>query len=141
MKTKIVEFTNTFNWGKFLVGSFDEAEWSRTTEIEHPPGVVSGISLLWRLGWTPEHLWVLDLSTGEGALFRSGGNARADLEKHKVWVCPMFEPFLRWLYAHPEHCKDISTLPDLVTATDEATMRASAIYGYRRSGQPPEAGT
>lgn len=71
---------------------------------------------------------MLDLETGEGALFLPGGYASADLDKHKVWVCPLFEPFLAWLYK--QDLQDLSKLPDLVDLPD-APFQWS---GYRRSG-------
>lgn len=109
MKTKIIEAAQSEkgpNWGKFLVGRFDHAEWSR------PAALGLGVALLPQLGWRPEHLWVMDLQTGEGALFRPGGYPHADLEKHRVWVCPMFEPFLTWLYQ--QDLSDLDRLPDSV---------------------------
>lgn len=73
-------------------------------------------------------MWVLDLQTGEGAFFRPGGYAAADLEKHRVWVCPLFEPFLEWLYR--QDLTDLGQLPRLVELPDaEFAMR-----GYRRAG-------
>lgn len=94
MKTKFIEATDAteFNWGKFMVCRFDAGEWARQSEMDKR-------SLLLARGWTHAHVLVVDLETGEGAIFRSGGHARADLnEKHQIWVCPMFEWFLTWLY-------------------------------------------
>jgi hypothetical protein len=62
------------------------------------------------------YLIVMDLQTGEGAIFRPGGYAHADLEKHQVWVCPMFEPFLEWLYKQNRHALD--ALPRMVELPD-----------------------
>ena len=65
MKTKIIEATNgPQNWGKFMLGRFD-SEWARGSAALTDP-----YSLLSRVGWTDEHLLVLDLQTGEGAIFR-----------------------------------------------------------------------
>src|SRR6266568_9619596 len=77
-------------------------------------------------GWTSDHLLVLDLQTGEGAIFRPGGSARADLnEKHQVWVCPLFEPFMEWLYKQDT--------PDLTALPDQVELDApGAPFGYRR---------
>src|SRR6266702_1985984 len=54
------------------------------------------------------------LRTGEGAFFRvhRQGVASADLDKHQIWVCPMFEPFLNWLYK--QDVSDLDQLPSLV---------------------------
>lgn len=86
--------------------------------------------LLAQLGWGPEHLWVLDLQTGEGAYFRPGGYAKADLDRHKIWVCPMFEPFLTWLYK--QDLSDLDALPAGVELTEDEAP--SAMHGYRRGG-------
>ena len=83
-------------------------------------------------GWTPKHMLVLDLQTGEGSIFYPGGLAVADLEKHKVWVCPLFQPFLEWLYTR--NLTDIDKLPALV----ELPNAPGAVYGYRRSGPKEE---
>ena len=124
MKTKLVEVTNGIaNWGKFCVGMFDD-EWEYKS-------VIDGNRLLAGRGWTRDHLLVLDLQTGEGAIFRPGGLASADLEKHRVWVCPMFEPFLTWLYARSrEDVAFFANLPAHVDLPDAPF----AMAGYRRPG-------
>jgi hypothetical protein len=136
LDTKIVELSNGFNWGKFLVCRFDETEWRRRSALpeEEDDPLATRVSLLSRCGWAPAHLGVFDLATGEGAFFRPGGNARVDLEKHQVWVCPMFEPFLTWLYRHPEGWQDFERLPEVVMLTEAETRGASSIYGHRRRG-------
>jgi hypothetical protein len=128
MITKIVELTNFLNWGKFMVAHFDREEWQLHSTVD------PGSRLLAGRGWSPRHLWVLDLQTGEGAIFFPGGSAQADLESHQIWVCPMFPVFLGWLYKHPEHCSDIRTIPAYLELTDKETNEHSALYGYRRSG-------
>lgn len=129
MKTKIIEVTNEhFNWGKFLLGRPHE-EWQRTVQVGGDP--TAGRSLLLaRCGWTRDHIWVLDLQTGEGAFFKPGGAAKADLEKHRIWVCPMFEPFLEWLYE--QDLSDLDALPDALNFSREEAPEAFA--GYRRQG-------
>jgi hypothetical protein len=83
---------DTGNWGKFMVGVLDE-EWAWRSEAN------PGRPLLHACGWWyPDHLWVFDLQTGEGCYVRPGGYAHADLQSHRVWVCPLFEPWLTWLY-------------------------------------------
>jgi len=126
MITRIVEVTNGFNWGKFMLARFDAQEWNRRSPVSE-----SAQPLLREIGWSPAHLWVLDLQTGEGALFRPGGLARADLNKHKIWVCPLYEPFLTWLYT--QDTADLSLLPETV----ELPKADSAIWGYRRPGSEP----
>lgn len=124
MLVRIFEATNVdaggFNYGKFLVGRFEE-EWEYRSLVSDRP-------LLSKLGWTAQHLLVLDLATGEGALFRHHGLASSDLHKHRVWVCPLFEPFLAWLYR--QDVTDLTTLPALVQIEDPT----SAMHGYRREG-------
>src|SRR5581483_9374539 len=90
MKTVFIEVEHPFNWGKFMVARFDAEEWGRPSA--HPEAMKK--SLLGQRGWAGHHILVVDLETGEGAMFRPGGLASADLNKHRVWVCPMFEPFL-----------------------------------------------
>lgn len=131
MKTKIIEGVQDLkspgNWGKFLLGVPD-TEWRYESRIDPDPSW----PLLRKVGWTAEHLWVLDLQTGEGAFFRPGGLARADLDKHRIWVCPLFEPFLEWLYAQYRENPglDIGELPDVAELPDAPFELA----GYRRPG-------
>ena len=128
MKTKLIEATsNGFNHGKFLVGRMD-TEWSVRSAVDGRP-LVSG------RGWTRDHLWICDLATGEGACFRPGGLASADLNKHAIWVCPLFEPLLAWLYR--QDLTDLDALPAIVDLPDAR----NAMHGYRRPGPNAETGT
>ena len=114
------------NWGKFMVGVFDD-EWSWRS------GVDDGRALLQACGWWhPDHVWVMDLQTGEGCYVRPGGCAHADLEKHAVWVCPMFEPWLEWLYERVRKTgiEGIGSLPRVVDLPDAEF----AFAGHRRPG-------
>jgi hypothetical protein len=43
-----------------------------------------GRPLLGQGGWAPHHIMVTDLQTGEGAIFRPGGLASYDLDKHQL---------------------------------------------------------
>jgi hypothetical protein len=94
VKTYIFEATNGPNWGKFLVG-IPTAEWLRYS-------VLSPLNrpVLAQRGWSRSHILVLDLETGEGAMFPHSrkGQAWSDLNKHRIAVCVLFEDFLRWLY-------------------------------------------
>lgn len=125
MQTKLIEATNgPKNWGKFMIGRFTREQW----------GQQSAVDLEWRgslicgRGWTPKHILVFDLQTGEGALFMHGGLASADLNKHKIWVCPLFEPFLEWLYK--QDVEDFDKLPALI----DLPNAAFSMRGYRRAG-------
>ena len=127
----IIEVTNGFNWGKFLVARFDD-EWSYRSAIDTMNSSTGAlpIRLLPSLGWGRDHFLFLDLQTGEGAIFRHGGMARADLNKHRIWVCPMAEPALLWLYS--QDLSDLTALPALVELTEAEAP--SAMQGYRRTG-------
>jgi hypothetical protein len=123
MRVKLVEVTNgSRNWGKFLLGAFD-------TEWEYK-SVVDGNSIIAGRGWSRDHLLVLDLQTGEGAMFRLGGSAKADLDQRKIWVCPMYEPFLTWLYKQPD--------PFAIPAHVDLPDAEFAFSGYRRPGPQPD---
>lgn len=126
METVFIEATNgPQNWGKFMVARFDREEWAR-------PSSIDGISILAGRGWGPGHMLIVDLQTGEGAIFRPGGSPPADLEKHAVWVCPLFEPFLEWIYK--QDLTDLSALPPIIDLPDAPFLWA----GHRRLG-PDEA--
>lgn len=148
MRTKFVETVQGLdtpaNHGKFMVALFEHGEWARPSAMDAHMGHAT--SLVGRTGWTHEHVLVMDLETGEGAMFKPGGSPSADLDKHKVWVCPMFEPFLEWLYGHVRSVKvDLyvgehrvedfpvwfATLPEIVELPDADFEWA----GYRRPGE------
>lgn len=124
MNCKIIEATNGFNWGKFALLRFDR-EWTTRSEID-------GSNLLHGRGWTGSHVFVMDLQTGEGGMFGPWGYSTADLTKHCIWVCPMFEPFLEWLYK--QHPFELENLPPLVNLDPDETAIHSALWGFRRPG-------
>lgn len=126
MKTQFVEATNGPNWGKFCVAVFEPHELAVRSAI------APGESLIRGRGWSHGHVLVLDLQTGEGATFRMGGLASADLNKHRIWVCVLFERFLEWLYVQP----DPMNLPAKVDLPDVPF----AWTGYRRSGPDSDIG-
>lgn len=127
MQTKFLEVTNNNqNWGKFLLIRFDH-EWEKTSAF-------TDRSLLREIGWHPENIIVFDLQTGEGARFRPGGLAAADLDKHKIWCCPMYGPFLEWLYT-----QDLSDLEKLPNSLDLPNAEFS-MSGYRRKGNVEASG-
>ncbi len=132
MIRKFIEVTNHgdggINFGKFMVARFEADDVTYQSQLEAGLGITA--SLIRGRGWGSEHLFVLDLQTGEGAMFRHGGLASADLRKHGIWVCPMFEPFLEWLYR--QDVTDLDTLPALLELTEADAP--SAFAGYRRSG-------
>src|SRR5262245_60353133 len=134
MITRFVEVTNgPNNWGKFLIGKFEERERAYGSAVDE------GRPLLRAIGFGPDlDAWVLvhDLQTREGGIFYLRGHAAADLNKTRVWVCPMFEPFLVWLYARYQAAAsagDREWWEGLPTHVDipEAPF---AMRGHRREG-------
>jgi hypothetical protein len=146
MQNVFIEATNgPQNWGKFMVARFDE-EWKRMSEVLQeemlpimklaaervgmPPQVPLRVPpLLHGIGWSAGDIIVFDLQTCEGAAFSPGGSAHYDLMKHKVWVCPLFEPFLTWLYK--QDLSDLAKLPKRIDLPDAEF----ALFGYRREGK------
>jgi hypothetical protein len=128
VETTIVEATQSIehgpNWGKFLVMRPD-AEWGQHSHVDQ----ARPVSVL-ALHRTPEEIWVLDLATGEGACFRPGLHGSAQLERHRVRVCPLYEPFLQWLLA--QDLTDLSALPPVVELPDAP----AELFGHRRAGVP-----
>lgn len=130
MKTKIIEATqpnpdtNPQNWGRFMVCQFDIEDHMHHSEIAQMTTLAAS-----GYGGLPDRsiVWVLDLVTREGGCFRIGGSPKADLDKHKIWVCPLFEPFLGWLYEN--FSGDVLSLPDLVEVSAEGQL-----FGHRRAG-------
>lgn len=136
----MIEATNSgsscgFNHGKFMVMKPTAEDWQRRSVVDDDyfqtlslsPG---NVPLLRRCGWSQQHIFVTDLQTGEGAIFLPGGYATADLNKHRIWVCPLFEFFLRWLYQ--QDLSDIAQLPDQINLADAP----GDMVGYRRPGPP-----
>ncbi len=131
MRTKIIEAVQKKdapgNWGKFLVAAYDR-EWAHQSHVD------IGRPLMKSMGYWPSSpfVWVLDMQTGEGAFLQLGGSAHSDLKKHAIWVCPLFEPFLEWLYERYRELGriDIDNLPTLVELPDAPFDTC----GYRRSG-------
>ena len=123
METKIIETAgNGGNWGKFMVGRFTADERAHRSPVPD-----AGYPLA---RWDPRTLLVLDLATGEGALFRPDGSAEHDLNVgHQIWVCPMFEGFLTWLYG--QDTSDLQALPGYVDLPNVAF----SLSGYRRPGR------
>jgi hypothetical protein len=114
------------NWGAFLVAVPDEIEWGWRSHA-----IPSDISLPEQLAWGPSQAWVMDLRTGEGALFTLGGDYRAELESHRIFVTAQFEGFLEWLCLQDP--AGLRHLPHVVKVAD-ATF---SIKNYRRLGPTP----
>lgn len=121
MDVKFVEATNgPQNWGKFAVLKFDDDEWKELSAVDQRP-------LLAGRGWGRDHVMVVDLQTGEGAFFFPGGIHWSDMDKHQIWVCPMYEHALRTI-CDGEH--DPMKTPPLLDFPDAPFEYA----GYRRGG-------
>ena len=114
------------NWGAYMVGVPDDMEWSWHSHVA--PGLVP---LFEQLGHQPGDVWVADLQTGEGAWFRMGGDAKADLEQHRIHVTAPFEAFLEWLYL--QDLAQLWQLPHVVKVADAVF----SIKEYRRLGPHP----
>lgn len=129
MRQHIIEATNNEqNWGKFMLQAYD------ADDLAYRSIVMPTVRLLAHIGDYPLALWVMDLQTGEGARFypKPGGIASEDLGKHKIWVCPLFEPFLGWLYENRiTGLYDFSLLPSIV----QLPHAPFALSGRRREGE------
>lgn len=112
---------STGNWGKFLLARFDN-EWAHVSSVSPFPSIGGE-------GWTDEHFFMLDLATGEGAIFLPGGIASYDLDKHGIWVCPLFEPTLKRLYKM-DLSDGFAHVPAVIRLTFEEAPFSFA--GYRR---------
>lgn len=87
MKTKFFEGTDQFNYGKFMLGAMSLDELN-TPCLETTGGVNQFIHN------TESKFWILDLQTKEGAFFDLKFDIIPQLEKHQIWVCPMYPLFL-----------------------------------------------
>lgn len=135
MDTKFVEAghgPDAGNWGKFLLGRYTREELAEPTRF---PGC-EGQRVVSLRGNGAHHLWVLDLATGEGARFPINSTKPYDailkLNDHQILVCPLFEPFLAWLFAHIDGHRETwwQTLPRTV----ELPTAEFSLFGYRRPG-------
>lgn len=127
MRTKLVEATQSpaFNWGKFMLLQFDYDDAQYQSQISKHQRLLAAVGYQ---GDLKVWLWVLDLQTGEGAVFPvlNNGLLEYDIKEHQIRVCPMYKPFLEWLYANFNgNLEDIPSivevqgLPGLVSRTLE----------------------
>ncbi len=139
MDTKFVEVghgPSGGNWGKFMIARYTANELLEPTQF---PGC-EGQRIVSLRGSGRHHIWVMDLATGEGARFpvdlggHPGATARKHLDDHQIWVCPLFEPFIGWLYdfssANP------NTWWDELPRTIEIPEAGFAFAGFRRGEGP-----
>lgn len=136
METRFVEAgqgiseQTSANWGKFLVARYSGRELTEPTQFP----MCEGQTVVDLRGPGDRHVWVLDLVTGEGVRFdwTTVRNAAAALQRHQVWVCPMFEPLVEWLVTHIRAAGTAwwDTLPRCVLLPDAPF----ALSGHRRPG-------
>lgn len=130
MHLHLIEAGGNGNWGKFAVGRFGE-EWHWRSHVSKPYFTPERPQppLLRETGWNYTDLFILDLQTKEGARFYYPDlRPTYQLQKHQIWVCPLFEPFLTWLYR--QDLGDLSKLPGYVDLPGVPLE----LSGYRRSG-------
>ena len=136
MKTKIIEASDRdkFNWGKFMLGRFDD-EWKTRARVgqleldDDAPG--EGPCLLRSQGWGPEHILIMDLSVGHAAIFlpRRAGAPRVDVENTGIYFCPLFRGFMEWVYQ--QDLADLDSLPDYVELEPVHLLRGPASGEYQ----------
>ena len=130
MKTKIIEASDRdkFNWGKFLIGRFDD-EWHRLSLVTDKLRTC----LIRSQGWGPDDILVMDLSVGHAAMFTPSRSAspQVDVENTGIYFCPLFLGFMEWLYQ--QDLADLDTLPDYVEMEPVHLIRGPAPGEYKRS--------
>lgn len=129
--TKFVEVSDQMNWCKAMVRRFGEADRAVRSRVREGVPLLEAVDANRRLktGEVGRKLLVVDLQTEEGAIFVPSpeGDPKADLERHAIWVCPLFLAFLRWLYAHP----DFEAIPALIELPNGDGVH---FQGWRRPG-------
>jgi hypothetical protein len=123
MVTHFIEASDGMMHGKFMLGRLDSAELGVRSALpgseEDPLMRVGG-----RRRLNERSTLIVDLQTGNGAAFFIGGGLWiADLNRTgPIHVCPMFPPFLKWLYEQkvPDFpATAIEQLPRYVRITHE----------------------
>ncbi len=136
MDTKFVEAghgPHGGNWGKFMVGRYTDVELAEPARF---PGCERARRLVNLTGPGRQDIWVLDLQTGEGARFpiefASTTDVRHQLNKHRIHICPLYEPFLAFLYGYIDAHRRTwwEDLPRVV----EMPAAEFRLFGRRRPG-------
>jgi hypothetical protein len=140
MDTCFVEATNGFNHGKFMVGRLTAEEAQATSNLPGLEGEWLFHNSGGRRRFTPDRTLIVDLQTGEGCEFSLERHGLPHAEqaswelndRHKIWVCPLFEPFVRWLavWASEHENWTIGQIPNLIDLKDAKF----AFAGHRREG-------
>jgi hypothetical protein len=89
----------------FAVSQFTDLERQRRSQI-------TKTTLLPMLMTNYQILHILDMQTGEGAIFRFRGDPEGDRLRHQIKTSPIFPDFLAWLYQ--QDVSTLSTLPRIV---------------------------
>jgi len=110
------------NYGTFAVGRLG------SEELRQESAYYPGSSALGQRKYDERKLWAMDMVTCEGAAFDPKADLVSQLERHQIWVCVLYEPFLRWL--GQQDLRDLSILPRKVDLPDVPP----ALVGYRRTG-------
>ncbi len=139
MDTKFVEAghgPDGGNWGKFLVGRYTEDELAEPAQF---PGCEGSRRLVNLGGPGRQDIWVLDLQTGEGARFPiefvRDVDVHHQLNKHRIWVCPLYEPFVAFLFGYIGNHQ--RTWWDTLPRTVEMPTAGIVVFGRRRPGPFP----
>lgn len=81
MRSKIIEASDGQLWLMASVAVLEPHELARTSRIPEIRENFGDVPLMKAMsGLTNRHVWVLDLSTGEGAAFRMGGLPQWDVQ-------------------------------------------------------------
>jgi hypothetical protein len=129
--THFIEASNGFNHGKFMICRLERPEMDIRSAL---PGYEH--NWLWSgRKFKPGMTLVVDLQTGEGAAFEIGRGSLPPAqeasyqlnEKHQIWVCPLYEPLLQWLWERIISTVKIENLPRYVELD-----APGAVSGYRR---------
>lgn len=112
MKTKVIEVEEPVPgfWCKFMIGVFTD-EWGHRPVVDAPE--YEATSLLRQLGWSRDHYLILDLESGQGAIFHRGSHPEWDERTKGLSRNPMLVPLWKWLQT--QDLDRIQDFPDKVT--------------------------
>jgi hypothetical protein len=136
VKSKFLEVTNKANWAKLQLLQWEPSDLARPSLVQKGKVLLNAVQV--RRGDAADPLtavFVRDLQTQEGCEFYPSPEAdcKTQLDMHRVWVCPLFYPFVSWLFANYQG--DVTSLPDLVELADS---KKQEYQGYRRPGEEME---
>lgn len=132
MRRQFIEVSDDMNWGKMELQQLEPSDMEVMSLVKAGAPLLTAIETQRRSSADPlKQVRIWDLQTGEGAVFTParGEDPKAQLDQHRVWVCPLFLPFVRWLFR--QDCTDITALPRLVEFPEGDVCH---LQGYRRGG-------